>query len=456
MSVPQLEKELGIGVYASETPGVGGRFRQFPEDFVVEEVLVDGSEAKVSPISVPQIVGRGRYLVCVLVKRNWDTLRAVKSIARQLCISGQYIQIAGMKDSHALTAQHVSVSCVSGITPDQVLRVKAKDISLHPQRFSNEKISSQLLLGNRFNIKIRAISCSSSIVKRRIEGTLSQLKDSGGIPNFFGHQRFGTIRPITHIVGKFIVQGDWEKAALTFLCQPSPYEHPQSREARQQLQTSRDFKKAQKYFPCSLHYERSMLSHLAKYQRDHVGAFRKLPTKLCKLFVQAYQSFLFNNFLSQRIRMGVSFNMVQIGDYVTKLDSYGLLTGSFTQVTAQSMESVQRAIDENKMRIAIPLIGFKQFLSGGMQGEIEKEILETENLSPEDFKLSTMLQISAPGGLRAILTPILNLSIGEVCEDSANPSSRALNLGFMLHRGSYATVLLREFMKPKDLIKAGF
>ena len=31
-----------------------------------------------------------------------------------------------------------------------------------------------------------------------------------------------------------------------------------------------------------------------------------------------------------------------------------------------------------------------------------------------------------------------------------------MKLGFTLNRGSYATVVLREFMKPQDLIQAGY
>ena len=456
MSVPLLEKELGIEVYASKTLGIGGKIRQFPEDFIVEETLVDGSEAKVIPTNIPQIVGRGRYLVCVLVKRNWDTLRAVRNIAKQLSINEEHIQIAGIKDAKALTAQHVSISCYSGVTPEHVLRVKTKDINLYPQHFSNEKISSQRLLGNRFTIQIRAILCSLSTAKRRMQSISNELAEFGGIPNFFGHQRFGTIRPITHKVGKFIVQRDWEKATLTFLCKSSLHEHPQSRQARQQLETSQDFREAQKYFPRTLYYERSMLSHLAGHSRDYVGAFRKLPLKLCRLFIHAYQSFLFNRFLSQRIKKGILLNTAQLGDYIVKLDSHGLPTASFAQVSAQSLPSIQKAIEEKKMCMAIPLIGFKQHFSGGMQGGIEKGILETENLTPTDFKVSSMPQISAPGGLRANRTPIISFSIRELSEDSANPSSQALKLGFMLHRGCYATVLLREFMKPRDLIKTGF
>ena len=448
MSVPLLEKKLGIEVYASETPGIGGRIRQFPEDFIVEETLVDGSEAKISPVSTPQLVGRGRYLVCVLVKRNWDTLRAVQNVAKQLGLSEKSIQIAGIKDAKALTAQHVSISCFSGITPDQVLKVKSKDISLYPQRFSNEKISSQILLGNRFKIKIRVTSCSSSTVKRRIKNVLDELADFGGIPNFFGHQRFGTIRPVTHKVGKFIVQGDWKKAALTFLCQHSPYEHPQSRKARQRLQTSQDFKEAQQYFPRTLHYERSMLRHLAGHPRDYVGAFRKLPPKLCKLFIQAYQSFLFNKFLSQRIKEGIPLNEAQEGDYIVDVGKHGLPTFTCSKTTAESPIKTKEEMNKGRIRIAIPLIGFKQQPSNGVQGEIEQEILGRENVAPQDFHISLMPKMSVTRGLRAIITPIQSF----LCSLPKNEAK----LSFTLHKSSYATVLLREFMKPQDPIDAGF
>lgn len=108
------------------------------------------------------------------------------------------------------------------------------------------------------------------------------------------------------------------------------------------------------------------------------------------------------------------------------------------------------------MRVAIPLVGFKQPPSRGVQGETEQEILETENVNPQNFRISFMPEASASGELRPILAPAINLSVEEASKDSANPSKRKTRLVFTLHRGSYATVLLREFMKPRDLIKAGF
>jgi len=427
LSVPRLEKGLGIEVYATKLSGIGGRIRRFPEDFVVEEILLDGSKARVEPKNVSSPRGRGRYLVCVLVKRNWDTLLAVRTIAQKLGMSQERIQIAGIKDANALTAQHISISRA---TAEQVSPVKIKDIGLYPLRFSNEKIHSKMLLGNKFHIAIREITGSSAKIEERIGNVQNELKTAGGVPNFFGHQRFGTKRAITHLVGKQIVKGAWEKAALTFLAKPSEFEHPESRQARQQLWRTRDFVEAFHNFPFQLRQERMMLGHLAKHPRDFVGAFRRLPKKLCQLFVQAYQSYLFNKFVSGRIKLGISLKEAQNGDYEVKVD--------------------------NKSCLALPIVGFKQTLSSGAQGEIEKEILEEENLSHEHFRIIVMPEISAAGGLRTALMPIKDLFLAKPSKDSVNPSQRKVEVGFILGKGSYATVVLREFMKPRNPLTAGF
>jgi len=452
LRVPRLERMLGIEAYATKSLGIGGKIRQFPEDFVVEEVLVDGAKAEVQLVETPQPVGEGLHLICVLVKRDWDTLRAVKKVARRMGISYKRVQIAGIKDAKALTAQHISIR---GATPEQVSRVKIKDITLHPLRFSNERVHSLLLFGNKFHILIRAISHPSCMIEKRVKNVQNELSSLGGFPNFYGHQRFGTVRPITHLVGGFMVRGNLEEAALTFLAQPSPYEHPESREARQQLRDTQDFKEALRHFPIYLGYERLMLTHLTRQPKDFVGAFRMLPLNLRRLLIQAYQSFLFNKFLSQRMKQGVGLNEPQVGDYMMHVDSHGLPTKP-AQVTSQSLSSIRKAVRKNKMRVAIPLIGSRQKPSNGVQGEIEKEILETENLAPQDFYVSSMPEISAQGELRTILAPIIDFSVEEASRDSASPRKRRMGLDFTLHRGSYATVLLREFMKPRTLIEAGF
>ena len=117
MSVPELDKLLGMEVYATKTEGVGGRIKESVEDFVVEEVLVDGSKASVNGEVPKRVLGstlqKQRFLLCVLVKRNWDTFIAVKNIAKSLGIDQARVQFAGIKDAKAVTAQHITIENVS-------------------------------------------------------------------------------------------------------------------------------------------------------------------------------------------------------------------------------------------------------------------------------------------------------------------------------------------------------
>jgi len=454
LQVPPLEKELGMETYVTQVPGVGGRIRQLLDDFVVEELLVDGSLAEVSPpVKGWEPAGMGNYLICVLVKRRWDTFLAVREVAQRLRISQKRIRFAGIKDTKALTAQHISLQNVS---PESVVGVNIKDIRLYPQRFSKERMYSQLIKGNRFHITVRAIEHPASVIEEQAKKVQDEIERAGGVPNFFGHQRFGTIRPNTHQVGKHLTRGDLEKAALVFLAEPSVHEHPEARAARQRLQDTLDFGEALERFPRFLRYERFMLRHLARYPSDYVGAFRTLPRRLRKLFVQGYQSYLFNRFISERIRRGILLDEPQIGDYTIKLDEHGLPTEESDQATETNIQAIVQSVKEGRMCVAAPLVGPDQPPSKGAQGEIEQKILEAENVTPEKFKISFMPETTAEGRVRAILNPVWNMAQEEIADVSENEGKQMMKLGFTLNRGSYATVVLREFMKPQDLITAGY
>jgi tRNA pseudouridine13 synthase len=124
--------------------------------------------------------------------------------------------------------------------------------------------------------------------------------------------------------------------------------------------------------------------------------------------------------------------------------------------SVEALTEINKAIEAGKMRLAIPLIGFKQRTSLGVQGETEKQILEEEAISQEGFKIPAVPEISARGELRTAITPLNNFSLNEISEDSANPSKHKAEVSFTLYRGSYATIFLRELMKPRNPIKAGF
>jgi tRNA pseudouridine13 synthase len=312
LQVPKLERDMGIEVYATNTAGIGGVIRESVEDFMVEEVLVDGSKAQIRPLEnhtelrvLDSSLTKNTHLLCVLVKRNWDTFMAMRTVAKHLGIPSSRIHFAGIKDAKAVTAQHVTIQ---EVTFENVRKVSMRDIELRPVGYLRHPLSSYYLMGNSFRITISQTSHGEATIRQQIAETARQLGKMGGAPNFYGHQRFGTTRPITHIVGKALVRGNIRQAAMLFLAEPFPDEHPESQQARKQLRETQDFQKALEEFPNQLRYERFMLRRLVEKPDDFVGAFRTLPPRLRMLFVQAYQSYLFNKSLSMRITNGLPVN----------------------------------------------------------------------------------------------------------------------------------------------------
>ena len=451
LSVPHIDKLLGIEVYASKTPGVAGLIRNSIDDFVVEEVLVDGSKANITGVVQSRVLGssaqKQHFLLCILVKRNWDTFIAVKNIAKALGIDYRGVQFAGIKDAKAVTAQYITLENVS---IEDVAKFEVRDLTLLPIGYVREQMGLFYLLGNNFNITITNISKPESEIRDCLAQTIKELDTMGGLPNFFGHQRFGTTRPITHLVGKALSVGNFEEAAMLFLTKTSIYEHPESRCAREQLEKTRNFELAKENFPKQLRFERLMLSHLAEKPDDFVGAFQRLPLKLQALFVQAHQSYLFNRFLSGRLMAGLPLDTAVIGDYVVGVERSGLpLTAVAKVVTCESLDTVNRQIRLGKLRVALPIFGAKQTLSQGVMGEVEREVLDSENVADAPLRLNELSRVGGRGGLRTVLTPVHDFKLEKVSGDLAQVS-------FTLNRGCYATVVLRELIKPVDPVSAGF
>lgn len=457
LRVPSIEARAGIEVYVSRCRGIGGLIKRTPEDFIVEEILVDGSKASVNPPEnvVSGLAEHGRYLICVLIKRDWDTILAIEEIAKRIGVSSDRIGFAGIKDTCALTAQYISIG---GVPVEKISQVNIDGIILRPLGYSSEEISPKKLFGNRFTITVRGIGLKEKTIRRRVKKITDEIMGFGGIPNFFGHQRFGTIRPITHVVGKHLIKGDYEGAVLTFLTYISPFESPRAKEVRKDLRETLDFKKALRRFPESLVYERLALEHLSKSPGDYMGALFKLPENLRRLFIESYQSYLFNRFLSERIKCGIPLGEAQVGDYAVRLSNIGLPLKRFVRVKDSNVSAVNEEIRAGRMAVALPIIGVKQPPSEGIQGEIERRILEEEGVTQEDFERARTLKVRAIGGLRPALARVIDLNVS-IMDDERSPEMRMVLFRFTLQKGSYATILLREYMKPstdKQLIESGF
>jgi len=126
------------------------------------------------------------------------------------------------------------------------------------------------------------------------------------------------------------------------------------------------------------------------------------------------------------------------------------------RAVAGTVSKLDNAVKKGKACVAIPLVGARQLLSEGAQGEIEQKILAEEGVTPEDFKCVVMPEIGKSGGLRTVLVPLIKFVVDKPEADGLDRSKLQLRFRFVLPKGSYATVPLREFMKPQNPVAAGF
>jgi tRNA(Glu) U13 pseudouridine synthase TruD len=77
-----------------------------------------------------------------------------------------------------------------------------------------------------------------------------------------------------------------------------------------------------------------------------------------------------------------------------------------------------------------------------------------EGIEAEALQVNVLSRTGGRGGLRAIVTPVCDFKLQSVSTNQEGASEAKMS--FMLLRGSYATVVLREIIKPSDPVSAGF
>lgn len=412
--------------YYTTTPALGGRIKKRISDFKVKEITKTGKtlsikcfgesdEKKEVKKKWPENKQQKEHLILTLEKFNYDQNNAIRIITRVLQTSKKRIGFAGMKDKRAITVQKISVW-----KPDfeKIKNFKSRFIDLRDAEWSNERIELGDLTGNAFEITIREIDLQKKIAQKTILDCFKEMKN--GIPNYFGNQRFGGIRQITHKVGKEFLKGDFETGVMLYLTAVSPSEEDEIKTARQNLASTHDFSQATKEFPTKFRFERAILHHLCKYPKDFAGAFRKLPKHLTFMFVHAYQSHLFNRIIKERIQSGIGLN------------------------------KIEEDVLEDGVPTA-PLFGFEKQFSGGRLGEIEKKILEEERISLSNFKVKSMPEISSKGSQKKIVLYPKKLALKKILKDELNENKLKAVICFELDKGNYATTVLTELMKKEIL-----
>ncbi len=469
---PEFEARIGIAFYSTQTEGIGGVIKTKPADFLVREIT-NREEQK-----------EGKYLIAELTKENWDTHSVINEISRRLRVSRNRIGFAGTKDKVAVTTQKISI-WGEGIAETELERLKIADVSLKLIGSSNKAVSLGDLHGNEFEIVIRDIEGSKEEIKRKIAAITAEIENDGGVPNFFGVQRFGIRRPITHVVGKHLIKGRIKEAVLSYISDVFPDESEEAKQARLLCKEGelKGLKEGLKKMPPFLRYEKAILNELVKNLslcgapphdptspvRDYkkalpkkdeeayfISAFSVLPKNLQKLFVHAYQAYLFNLVLSRRMNQNLPFDEALVGDVVCFRDRFGLADlhkDRMEKVTEDKIEAINRLIKRGRAFVTVPAFGYETEFAEGVEGEIERKVLEDGGVKLNDFYIEKFPEISSKGIRRPVLVPVkVELSNEEVSDDDMNPGRNKVNLKFFLPKGSYATVVLREYMKSKQAV----
>ncbi len=318
------------------------KIKEKPEDFVVEELTSVKPETQ------------GRYALFWLTKTELNTLQAIDFIAKELRIASKYINFAGTKDKNAITTQLISIS---NKTKEQIEKVKIKDIELKFYGYGSKRLNLGDLEGNRFRITVRELS---SAELKKLE-QFSKFKKKK-IINYFGEQRFSANNAD---IGNAMIKADF-KTAISLILETNSY------------------------------HSENIKSYLSDKPNNYVNALKIIPKKMLRLYVNAYQSKLWNE---------------TVKAYAKKC-----------------------APDKN---ISVPMIGFGMEVDSYELQEIINDIMKREQVTLRDFIVRQMPELSAEGIAREIYVELKEFKIIEKSDNTATVT-------FVLPKGSYATEALRQ------------
>jgi len=419
MRAADAELAVGIEFYATKGAPCSGKAKSVVEDFVVEEQLAG---EPIVPDERPDY-----FPVYRVEKRSIDTPHMAKDLAWELRSNVSY---GGLKDKRAVAVQYVTPTSRRGLRP---VRVARENYTAQLVGYAPEPISRARVAGNKFTVVLR--DCCPD-VQMRIEEAVS-LAEQRRVPNYYGLQRFGTSGAGTHLIGKALVEQGFEKAVRMMLEAPFPSDPEANRPAREAMISGR-YEEGIDLLPAGRDVERVVAGELVKRPGEWVKALRRVPIKLRRLYVQAYQSYLFNRTLSRALAGEEDISRMKPGDNWAGTSPDGLVT------------SAPRGVRDTPTARAVPMVqtvgyAFRDY--GSRFDRCVAEVLKSEGTNPRSFYVKEMQEISAEGGFRrphvALLDPSWSVE-----------GSRA-SMKFTLGKGQYATILIREVVKPTDPAASG-
>lgn len=299
------------------------KIKQIPEDFQVNEIIsLDMSG--------------GDYAYYRLVKRNWNTLDAIRKISEKTGINTKFFGYAGNKDKQAITTQYFS--CFKG-TKD-IENAKTEGITIEYIGNGKKRINLGDLDFNEFRIVVRGLDSETRFTPRKIL-------------NLFDEQRFGT-KNENIVIGRMVLQKKFNNACEKL--------------------------------------------GLEVEDNSPVNALRKVERRLLRLYLHAYQSYLWNE-------------------------------------VASSLKNEYETI---------PLLGFLTKYDGEIK-EAYEALMEKDGIKKEDFMIRSFPEMAIEGSDRKMFLEVHDFAV-EYADDELNEGKKKAIVKFRLEKGQYATLAVKEML----------
>ena len=184
-----------------------------------------------------------KYVKFVLHKENFDTMKALKIIAKATGIKDKCFGVAGNKDKKAITSQNVT-AFANYLDKLQHAKLPA-NLQIGDFQYTEDELHIGDLFGNKFEIILRHVQIPSlPYLSEKIE----TLKSSGFI-NYFGMQRFGnSTANSTHSIGLALITKNYS-GAVDLILGPRTSRNPMEEQARETWAKTHDAALALADFP---------------------------------------------------------------------------------------------------------------------------------------------------------------------------------------------------------------
>jgi len=394
---------------------LAGVYKARPEDFVVVE------------LPAYEACGSGEHLFFEIEKRGLTTHDALARIGRALGLPARAIGCAGLKDQLGITRQVLSVQ---GVADGVLEQLDVRGLRVLSVRRHKNKLRIGHLRGNRFEIKVRDARANELGALRGVLEVLGRR----GVPNYFGEQRFGA-RGDTWCVGRALLLGDAGEAVAWIAGKPGPRDSGRVLRAREAFD-AREFERAADAWPGGYRSCIRLCRAMAKNGGNAKRALHALDRNLLRFYTSAYQSWLFNHVVAERIG---EIDRVLEGDL-----AWLHRNGAVFLVKDVAVD--QPRAEQLEISASGPLFGRRMSTPLGRPLEIEREVLRASGHAEEAFARPGPLQWQ--GARRALRFPLAELELAQ----GADEFGAFVELKFSLPPGCYATAVLREILKPVAVV----